>query len=41
MIFKKCIMTITNNTAKLDEDTYLYRLDKKCEPIKYSFKNNF
>ena len=31
MIFKKCIMTITNNTAKLDEDIYLYRLDKNVD----------
>lgn len=31
MIYKKCIMTIRNNKATLDEDIYLYRLDKNIE----------
>lgn len=31
MIYKKCIMTINKNNATLDEDIYLFRLDKNIE----------
>ena len=31
MIYKQCIMTIAKNGATLDEDIYLYRLDKNIE----------
>lgn len=39
MIYKKCIMTIAKNTATLDEDIYLFRLDKNIE-LHFSIVNN-
>lgn len=39
MIYKKCIMTINNNNATLDEDIYLFRLDKNIE-LHFSIVNN-
>lgn len=39
MIYKKCIMTINKNTATLDEDIYLFRLDKNIE-LHFSIVNN-
>ncbi len=39
MIYKKCIMTIAKNGATLDEDIYLYRLDKNIE-LHFTIVNN-
>lgn len=39
MIYKQCVLTIANNTATLDEDVYLYRLDKNVE-IYFTIVNN-
>lgn len=39
MIYKKCIMTIDKNNATLDEDIYLFRLDKNIE-LHFSIVNN-
>lgn len=39
MIYKKCIMTINKNDATLDEDIYLFRLDKNIE-LHFSIVNN-
>lgn len=39
MIYKKCIMTIDKNKATLDEDIYLYRLDKNIE-LYFTIVNN-
>ena len=39
MIYKKCIMTINKNTGKLDEDIYLFRLDKNIE-LHFTIVNN-
>ena len=39
MIYKQCIMTITKNGATLDEDIYLYRLDKNVE-LHFMIVNN-
>ena len=39
MIYKQCVLTIANNTAKLDEDIYLYRLDKNVE-LYFTIVNN-
>lgn len=39
MIYKKCIMTINKNNATLDEDIYLFRLDKNIE-LHFSLVNN-
>ena len=39
MIYKKCIMTIKENKATLDEDIYLYRLDKNVE-LHFTIVNN-
>lgn len=39
MIYKKCIMTINKNNATLDEDIYLFRLDKNIE-LYFSIVNN-
>lgn len=39
MIYKKCIITIVKNTATLDEDIYLFRLDKNIE-LHFSLVNN-
>lgn len=39
MIYKKCIITIAKNTATLDEDIYLFRLDKNIE-LHFSLVNN-
>lgn len=39
MIYKKCIMTINKNNAILDEDIYLFRLDKNIE-LHFSIVNN-
>lgn len=39
MIYKKCIMTINKNNATLDEDIYLFRLDKNIE-LHFSIVNN-
>lgn len=39
MIYKQCILTIENNTATLDEDIYLYRLDKNVE-LYFTIVNN-
>ena len=39
MIYKKCIMTIAKNGATLDEDIYLYRLDKNVE-LHFTIVNN-
>lgn len=39
MIYKKCIMTINKNKATLDEDIYLFRLDKNIE-LHFSIVNN-
>lgn len=39
MIYKKCIMTIDQNKATLDEDIYLYRLDKNVE-LRFTIVNN-
>lgn len=39
MIYKQCIMTIAKNEATLDEDIYLYRLDKNIE-LHFSIVNN-
>ena len=39
MIYKKCIMTIAKNTATLDEDIYLFRLDKNIE-LHFTIVNN-
>ena len=39
MIYKKCIMTIQKNKATLDEDIYLYRLDKNIE-LHFTIVNN-
>ena len=39
MIYKQCIMTIAKNVATLDEDIYLYRLDKNIE-LHFMIVNN-
>lgn len=39
MIYKKCIMTINKNNATLDEDIFLFRLDKNIE-LHFSIVNN-
>ncbi len=39
MIYKQCVLTIANNTATLDEDVYLYRLDKNIE-LYFTIVNN-
>lgn len=39
MIYKKCVMTIDKNKAALDEDIYLYRLDKNIE-LYFTIVNN-
>ena len=39
MIYKKCTMTIQNNKATLDEDIYLYRLDKNIQ-LYFTIVNN-
>lgn len=39
MIYKQCIMTIAKNSATLDEDIYLYRLDKNIE-LHFTIVNN-
>ena len=39
MIYKKCIVTINKNNATLDEDIYLFRLDKNIE-LHFSIVNN-
>ena len=39
MIYKQCIMTIAKNGATLDEDIYLYRLDKNIE-LHFMIVNN-
>lgn len=39
MIYKKCIMTINKNNATLDEDIYLFRLDKNIE-LHFTIVNN-
>lgn len=39
MIYKQCIMTIAKNTATLDEDIYLFRLDKNIE-LHFTIVNN-
>ena len=39
MIYKQCVLTIANNTAALDEDIYLYRLDKNVE-LYFTIVNN-
>lgn len=39
MIYKQCVLTIENNTATLDEDIYLYRLDKNVE-LYFTIVNN-
>ena len=39
MIYKQCVLTIAKNTATLDEDIYLYRLDKNVE-IYFTIVNN-
>ena len=39
MIYKQCILTIANNDATLDEDIYLYRLDKNVE-LYFTIVNN-
>lgn len=39
MIYKNCIMTINKNNATLDEDIYLFRLDKNIE-LHFSIVNN-
>lgn len=39
MIYKKCIMTIAKNGATLDEDIYLFRLDKNIE-LHFTIVNN-
>ena len=39
MIYKQCMLTIANNTATLDEDIYLYRLDKNVE-LYFTIVNN-
>lgn len=39
MIYKQCIMTINKNNATLDEDIYLFRLDKNIE-LHFSIVNN-
>lgn len=39
MIYKKCVMTIEKNKATLDEDIYLYRLDKNIE-LYFTIVNN-
>lgn len=39
MIYKQCIMTINKNGATLDEDIYLYRLDKNIE-LHFTIVNN-
>lgn len=39
MIYKKCIMTINKNSATLDEDIYLFRLDKNIE-LHFTIVNN-
>lgn len=39
MIYKQCVLTIANNTATLDEDVYLYRLDKNVE-LYFTIVNN-
>lgn len=39
MIYKYCVLTIANNDATLDEDIYLYRLDKNVE-LYFTIVNN-
>ena len=39
MIYKQCVLTIADNTATLDEDVYLYRLDKNVE-LYFTIVNN-
>lgn len=39
MIYKQCVLTIANNDATLDEDIYLYRLDKNVE-LYFTIVNN-
>lgn len=39
MIYKQCIMTINKNNATLDEDIYLFRLDKNIE-LHFTIVNN-
>lgn len=39
MIYKQCVLTISNNNATLDEDIYLYRLDKNVE-LYFTIVNN-
>ena len=39
MIYKQCVLIIANNTATLDEDIYLYRLDKNVE-LYFTIVNN-
>lgn len=39
MIYKQCIMTINKNNATLDDDIYLFRLDKNIE-LHFSIVNN-
>lgn len=39
MIYKQCTMTIAKNGATLDEDIYLYRLDKNIE-LHFTIVNN-
>lgn len=39
MIYKQCIMTINRNNATLDEDIYLFRLDKNIE-LHFTIVNN-
>lgn len=39
MIYKQSILTINGNNAKLDEDIYLFRLDKNIE-LYFTIVNN-
>lgn len=39
MIYKQCVMTINKNNATLDEDIYLFRLDKNIE-LYFTIVNN-
>ncbi len=39
MIYKQCVMTINKNNATLDEDIYLFRLDKNIE-LHFTIVNN-
>ena len=39
MIYKQCVLTIAQNTATLDEDIYLFRLDKNIQ-LYFTIVNN-